>query len=662
MLMHHSTRNTIPLHHVGTFTELCTDVSGNIVNCQDRYTEKMLGWVVTAVVVLAVLLRFCLARTRVIRGGKSPGEVRPPIRDVLENASMTEYDLRCMHAPKLTGKLFQFMIWLSFTRFGRMVIVPSIMRNSNLDRMGGVYLPEKPTLYPTPRIPPMKKDFSKPNQEVIQRLLGNEVGQQPLGFRFPTVADYIRVFRSGVCTPTDVAEAAVNAITNSNKMSPPLRAIVDCNRDVVMAMANASTERWRTGKMISPLDGVPVAMKGEFRVEPYEFHGGAVFVPELTRGVPGAVIGQKLKDAGAVIIGIANLQEFGTGTLGSNPNKLHLTPRNPYNTGHYTGGSSSGSAASVAAGLCPIAVGTDGGGSIRIPAGVCGVVGLKPTNRFIDSSGVLPLAYSVSASGPLCSSVLDTAIALDVMSKETEGEEKRASLEGLGETNLDGVTVGVYWKYFEDADCEIVQKCKAAVSQLQSLGATIVEISIPELEDIRVAHALSIMAEFGNTLAVDCDKHFDEITLETLLVLSAGYQFSAVEYINAQKQRTRAVEILKYIFEEQKVDIIVTPATACPPPEITQDSVPMGISDAVSSAKLMRYAFLANLTGIPGLVLPVGYTRAGLPASLQLMGQWYQEGMLLKVAWALENSNAFPLERPQVFYDLIEVASSSPQE
>ena len=124
------------------------------------------------------------------------------------------------------------------------------------------------------------------------------------------------------------------------------------------------------------------------------------------------------------------------------------------------------------------------------------------------------------------------------------------------------------------------------------------EITIPELEDIRVAHALSIMAEFGNALVNDCNKHFGEINLETLLVLMAWYNFSAVEYINAQKQRTRAMEILKYIFEEWNVDNIVTPATACPAPKISQDAIPLGISDAVNSTKLTRYTFLANLTGV----------------------------------------------------------------
>jgi len=111
----------------------------------------MLVWVVAAVVVLAALLRFFLTRTPVIRGGKPPGEIRPRIQDVLENASMAEYDLRTMHAPKLTGRLFQFMIWFSYTRVGRMVFVPSVIRSSNLDRMGRVYLPDKPTLYPNPQ-------------------------------------------------------------------------------------------------------------------------------------------------------------------------------------------------------------------------------------------------------------------------------------------------------------------------------------------------------------------------------------------------------------------------------------------------------------------------------------------------------------------------------
>ena len=613
----------------------------------------MLVEVAVAAVAVA-LFYFLFTRRPVCHGGTKPGEMRPPIQVLLDNPGMIEYGCKDPQPGRVTGARFKFFVWLSFTRFGSYFLVPRT-KQGIIGRMGGIYLPEKPTLYPTPPTPPDMKDYSKPNEKIIRRMLDQQIEQKTSerGFRFPTVADYIRAYKSGTCTPTDIAEAVLKAISDSNKADPPLRAIVDTSRDVVLAMAEASTQRWKTGKTISVLDGIPIAIKGEFRVEPYTFRSGSMFIPEIGKGVSETVIVQKLKDAGAVIIGVANMQEFGLGLLGSNPNKLHLTARNPYNPHHYPGGSSSGPAVSVAAGLCPIAIGTDGGGSIRAPASVCGVVGTKPTNRYIDSTGVLPIVYSVAASGPLCSSVLDTAIALDAISRETEGDEKRLSLEGLGETSLEGTTVGVYWEFFEHADKEIVRKCKLAVNQLQSLSATIVEIKIPELEDIRVAHVVTIVSEIASALAVDIDKHFNEFNLESLLPLGS-FNFSAIEYINAQKQRTRAIESLKDIFN--KVDIIVTPGTGCVAPIIDVSTIPLGESDVFSSVRLQRFSFLANLTGIPGVVLPVGYTSGGLPIGLQLMGRWYEERVLLRVAWALENSGAFPLQKPQVFYDLIEMA------
>ncbi len=579
--------------------------------------------------------------------------MRQPIQDILQSPGMVRYEIRDPPVAKTTGWKLRLWVWLLYTRYGRYFIVPNIKKGS-IGLMGGVYIPEKPTLFPTPPIPPDidMTDYSKPNERIIRRMLDNEIKRTPsdITFRFPTIADYIRAFRSGVCTPTDIAKAVLAAIEDSNAAHPPLRAIVDSNREVVLAMAEASTERWRTGKTLSVLDGIPVAVKGAFLIEPYLFRNGAVFVPEIAKGTPEAEIVVKLKVAGAVIIGVANMQEFGLGLLGSNPNHLHLTARNPYNPQHYAGGSSSGSAVSVAAGLCPIAIGTDGGGSVRAPASVCGVVGIKPTNGCVDSTGALPITHSISAPGCIGASVLDTAIALDVISRETEGDKKLLSLEGLGEAGLEGVTVGVYWEFFEHADEEIVVRCKQAVNQLQSLGATIVEIKIPELEENRIAHVVTIVTEILSALAVDVDKHFHKFNLESLLPLGAC-NFKAVEFVNAQKQRTRALESLKHLFKD--VDMIVTPGTACLAPEILKASLPWGEIDDYSSGRLQRFSFLANLTGIPGLVLPVGYTSGGLPIGLQLMGRWYEERVLLKAAWALENSGAFPLKKPHVFYDLI---------
>ena len=410
------------------------------------------------------------------------------------------------------------------------------------------YLPEKAVFYPAAIDPLTRKDYSKPskdyskaNAETIDKLVAQE-GERG-GFRFPTVADFVRAYKSGQTTPTDVAKAVLDAIADSDKANPPLRAIVQSSRDVVMAMAEASTQRWQENCPLSLIDGVPVAVKEEFKVEPYAFRAGAEFVPKMASGVQEreCVAVEKLKEQGAVIIGMANLQEFGAGTLGSNPNKDHLTARNPYDPQCYPGGSSSGSAVSVAAGFCPIALGTDGGGSVRIPAVTCGVVGLKPTYSLVDPRGVLPFSYTVGVAGPLSSSVLDTAIAMNIITKDDEGKTP-LSLEGLGERRLDGMNIGVYWEYFEHADSEIVSKCRAAVSTLESLGANIVKIKIPELDEARVAHTVSIASEFSTSLLVDTDPYFKQINPETLLVLTGGYQFTAVHYLNAQKQRARLIK------------------------------------------------------------------------------------------------------------------------
>ena len=618
----------------------------------------MLGAVIVALL-LTALVYTLLSRVRVSRGGSRPGQRYPPIARILAEPGLIKYNLKGLRAPETTGFVFKALIWLAYTRLGQLVFVPRLKKGSKLDAIGGVYLPESPTLYPVPSYPPpVSADYGQSNEAVIQKLFDDIVqksqGEVSSEFRFPTVADYWKAYKSGLCTPADVALAVLTAIENSNTLRPPLRAIVSTKRDVVMAMAEASTQRWKDGVPLSLLDGVPVAVKGELHVEPYDFFSGAVYVTELAGGVPEASSVQKLKDAGAVIIGIANLQEFGTGTLGSNPNWRHLTARNPYNTDHYPGGSSSGSAVSVAVGLCPISIGTDGGGSIRIPAALCGVVGLKPTFGLIDLTGVLPVSHSVGVAGPLSSSVLDAAIALNVISRETDGDRTLSSLDGLGDTNLDGVKVGIYWEYFTHAEEEIVSRVNPVVSQLRELGAEIVNIKIPELENSRIAHLSTIISEMTGNLAIDADKHFDEFNLETLLLMAGGMGVSAIEYINAQKQRTRAVTSLKHIFKQ--VDIILTPATACIAPIIRPAAIPNGESNLKVTGQLANFTFLCNLCGNPGLVMPVAYSAGGLPISVQLMGRWYEEGLLLRVGMALERSGAFPLKKPQVFYDLLSSA------
>lgn len=606
-------------------------------------------WALFPVLFVLGMVRFWFSRKPICPGGK----LKQPIEEVLRNPDKIQYDIKAFDVPKLTGLKFKILIWLSYTRFGKYFIQPIVVKNSNLDCLAQLQLPEGPTYIPAQNTPTPDVDHTHPNEEVLQALVEQEIAgeDEEGGFHHPTVCDYVSAFRSGTTTPTDVAGTILAAIADSDRANPPLRAIVQTSESVVLAMAMSSTERWKEGKTLSILDGVPVAIKEEFRCEPYDLFAGASYLPIISRGVPEATVVQKLKSAGAVVIGITNMHEFGTGTLGSNPHPPHLTARNPYNPQCYAGGSSSGSAACVAAGFCPIAIGADGGGSIRIPATLCGIVGLKPTFKLVDSLGVLPKCFTVGATGPLTSSVLDMAITMDIIARERDGNRTLVSLEGLGATRLDGLRVGIYWEHFNHATEEIVLKSKAALSHLQKLGAELVDIQIPEMEASRVAHVVSIGAEFASSLGLEADNHYSELNLETHLLLNSSSSFSAIEYVNSQKQRTRAIEALKFIFD--KVDVIATPGTAAAAPLIDPKAIAAGVLDGKGTGELMRFSFLANLTGIPGLVLPVGYTASGLPVSLQLMGAWHQERVLLKVGRALEQTGAFPAKKPKVFYDVI---------
>lgn len=429
-----------------------------------------------------------------------------------------------------------------------------------------------------------------------------------------------------------------------------LKSISQLDQQSVVKMASASTKRWKDNKPLSLLDGVPVVVKEELKMEPHILYNGCVFVPSSAQDVEESTVVVRLREAGAIILGVARMQEMGFGVLGSNPNRLNGTPRNPYNTDCYAGGSSTGSAIAVATGFCPISVGCDGGGSIRIPATLCGVVGLKPTFARVTTHGCIPTSFSVSHIGPMGNTVTDTAILYDTIGGPDPNcletlKQPQLSLHNISNMMLNDITVGIYSEWFEDADTSIVLACKEVMKSLEALGATIVEIKIPELEEVRIGHLITIASEICSTMSPDVDEHFDDYNLETTMVTVFGYSITGVQYYTAQKQRTRSIESLKKIFK--KVDCIVTPGTGCVAPKIPRDAVERGQSDATTSGTLMKYSSLANFTGIPGVVVPVGYDKEGLPISLQIMGRWWQEHVILRVAYAVENGVEY---RPPVVH------------
>uniref|UniRef100_A0A8C3ECU6 Uncharacterized protein n=1 Tax=Corvus moneduloides TaxID=1196302 RepID=A0A8C3ECU6_CORMO len=495
------------------------------------------------------------------------------------------------------------------------------MRMNNFSLMRSLDIHEDPTFIPEVAAGVTEdKSEAKSTSDVIKQLTDARSNSASNGFSFKGIKDYLECYQSGKLTPSQVAKNIIAMLEDCDKSTPPLRAVVQWDREQIMLMAEASTTRYRNKCTLSCLDGIPVCLKEEFKVVPYHHRVGTVYLgtqPETED----ATVAKKLREAGAIIIGVSNMHELGTGTTGCNPNRYHKIPRNPYNPNHFTGGSSSGSAAAVAAGLCPVAIGTDGGGSVRIPASFCGVVGLKGTFGRISCHGSLPLSYSTVSVGPICTSVADAAIVYSILAEPDllypyGLKQPKATLSDMCAPDLKGLKLGVDWTFFKACDAEVLSACEKAVKHLQSLGASVVEVSLPEMEEARVAHVICILSEMRDFLQPDFNKHFHEMNLETRASLALASQFTALDYIKANRQRTRSMRFLQEIFST--VNCILTPAVPCTAPRIYESDLLTGSSDMSFTVRSMRFMQLGNFTGIPGLVVPIGYSIAGLPISLQV--------------------------------------------
>jgi Asp-tRNA(Asn)/Glu-tRNA(Gln) amidotransferase A subunit family amidase len=360
-----------------------------------------------------------------------------------------------------------------------------------------------------------------------------------------------------------------------------------------------------------------------------------------------------LRSAGALLVGKANMHEIGINVTGLNPH--HGTTRNPYHTGHFTGGSSSGSATAVAAGLTPVAIGADGGGSTRIPASFCGLVGLKATFGRISEHGAFPLCWSVAHIGVLAGSAADAALTYALIagpdSKDrTSLHQPLPSLKGWNDLNLKGLRIGVYRDWFRHADAEVVAAGEAMLKEYETMGCTLVEIIIPNLEASRIAHGVTILSEMAQAMNATYAEHHKEHGLDVRVNLAIARQLLATDYVMAQRIRTRMLRHFKNAFDQ--ADMILTPSTAIAAPEIRKGALPEGESDLTTTTKIMRFATVANLTGLPAISFPVGYTRKGLPIGLQVIGRAWDEANLLRMAFAAEK--VVERKAPQVYYQIFQ--------
>jgi aspartyl-tRNA(Asn)/glutamyl-tRNA(Gln) amidotransferase subunit A len=447
-------------------------------------------------------------------------------------------------------------------------------------------------------------------------------------------------------------------------VEPRIGAFLETLEERALEKARALDARLSAGDLAPPLAGVPVAVKDVLDLEGFPTTCGSRILEGYRPPFTATALG-RLEQAGAILVGKTNMDEFAMGS--STENSGYHPTRNPWDTTRVPGGSSGGSAAAVAAGMAPLALGTDTGGSIRQPAALCGIYGLKPTYGRVSRYGLVAFASSLDQIGPFARTTADLALLASVLFgfdplDATSADEPVGDLEATASSGASGLRIGVPRSFLaQGVDAATLHAFETALGVLESAGARLVEVSLPHLPHAIATYYVVATAEASSNLArydgVRYGRRHDAPGLKAMygqtrdhgfgsevkrriilgtFVLSTGY-YDAY-YLRAQKVRTLIRRDFQAAFE--RCDVVATPTTPTPAfklGEKTGDPLQMYLADI--------FTVPANLAGIPGLSLPCGFA-SGLPVGLQLLGRPFDEATLLRVARAHEQRTAHHDARP----------------
>ncbi|CAJ2648864.1 unnamed protein product [Trifolium pratense] len=572
-----------------------------------------------------------------------------PAKDV--DLSSVKYEPEIVQAPRLTGFLFRLFVRLLEAPFIGSLLLTHLKKENKINELlRHTVIPEEPMF--KPEYPPQEKEHDvvvldedgKPEDRVKSALncLPHydpaklwENSSAP--FQYWKIRDYAYAYQFGKVTPSMVAERIISIIEENGIDKPPTPLLLSFDAADLRKQAAASTQRFEEGNPLSILDGIFIAIKDDIDCLPYPSNGGSTWLHEVRAVEKDAVCVSRLRSCGAIFIGKANMHEFGMGTTGNNSN--YGTARNPHAPDRYTGGSSSGPAAIVASGLCSAALGTDGGGSVRIPSSLCGVVGLKINYGRMSMEGY---AAMLGASPANRISMKPSTPCLPTLSFNDDTDA------------LGSLRIGIYTPWFNNVhSTEVSDKCEDALNLLRKAhGCEVKEVVIPEIMEMRTAHLVSIGSECACSLNPDCeDGKGAKLTYDTRTSLALFQTFTAADYIAAQCIRRRIMHYFLEIFK--KVDVIVTPTTGMTAPKIHPSALKSGETDMPTTGYLMRFVVPANLLGFPAISVPVGYDKEGLPIGLQIIGRPWAEATILRVASAVEKLCGESQKRPVSYYDIL---------
>jgi aspartyl-tRNA(Asn)/glutamyl-tRNA(Gln) amidotransferase subunit A len=467
---------------------------------------------------------------------------------------------------------------------------------------------------------------------------------------FASIEEVGKFFRKRKLSPVELTKLMLARIEQFN---PKLNAYLTVSAETALAQAkNAESELFaprgrKSHRDRGPLHGIPISLKDNIYTAGIRTTAGSKILKDFVPQHDAKVVVQ-LKEAGAVLLGKTNMHEFAYGVTTNNP---HFGPtRNPWDLSRIPGGSSGGSAAAVAAGLCYGSIGTDTGGSIRIPAALCGVVGLKPTFGRVSVTDVIPLSPRLDCVGPLARSAADAALLLDPIFVRGKGEARlRDAVRSLPHGRR--FRLGLPKDFFSrivSPDVETV--FDEALRVFRELGAELKQVSIPLLHETEDAGNQIAWAEATHyhQQAGCFPSHATDYGEDVLKRLAVGAKVPATTYLRALELRDTFIEQFHAAMAKANLDALVVPTAPIPAPVIGEETTSISGTNYPTRALLLRNNRPANLAGLPAISIPCGFTPDGLPVGLQLIGAVTDECLLLRIAHAFER--AHPQQRRNDFH------------
>ncbi len=497
------------------------------------------------------------------------------------------------------------------------------------------------------------EELPRPIQGAPARAWGEELG--PLPAMEGSGAALREAYRRGDTSPREVADRVLHREDRGDFGDSTYSPFVAMDRDGFVAAADESTARYRDDDARGPLDGVPVPVKDQLHMRGLPTRGGTAWRTEVVE--EDAFIVTRMRQGGALLPGKAHATENGMNPLGFNPHFDY--PRNVYSKDHGAGGSSTGSAVAVGLGMAPVAVSTDGGGSIRIPAAMNGLVGVKPSfNRFSRTGDIW--MGTVGHTGAIGRSVSDVVDLFEVCAAHdpqdpkthfaTDWDSVHATWRAALGRGIRGCRIGVLHSEMRDAPPEIARACEDALAALQKEGAVLVDTAIPIIAMANAVGPIVIAGESAANAYDDIAAHRDATSDELRLIYGLLDNISAQEHLRALRTRTRIREALAEGIAN--VDLLALPAQqrqASPYP-LSENRVE--VADTAWTAAMTRFSFLANLTGVPAASVPVGM-HGGLPLSLQLIGDAWDEASVIAGCAHLERMGLSQVPRPASYRSLL---------